>query len=152
MELSIIRAILNYQFGDKVGDRLIENYKDKIKIEISKKTGRIRRIYIDGKLFGTVEPSTGFIIPTKFGGEILKKYLDFPKYRVVIEDEAIEFVKKGKSVFCKFVIDVYDQILSGDIVFVVDKNDNLIAIGESLLSSKEIKDFKRGVAVKIKNV
>ncbi|MGB9674771.1 MAG: PUA domain-containing protein [Nanopusillaceae archaeon] len=152
MELSIIRAILNYQFGDKVGDKLIENYKDKIKIEISKRTGRIRRIYIDGKLFGTVEPSTGFIIPTMFGGEILKKYLDFPKYRVIIEDEAIEFVKKGKSVFCKFVIDAYDQILSGDIVFVVDKNDNLIAIGESLLSSKEIKDFKRGVAVKIKNV
>jgi predicted RNA-binding protein (TIGR00451 family) len=152
MELSIVKAILNYQFGNKVGDKIIEKYKDKIEIEKSKKTGRIRRIYIDKKLFGTVEPTTGFIIPTKFGGEIIKEFLEFPKYRVVIEDEAIKFVKEGKSVFSKFVKFIDENILPRDIVFVVDKNDNLIAIGESILSGKEIKDFKVGVAVKIKNV
>ena len=152
MELSIVKSILNYQFGDKVGDKIIETYKDNIKIEKSNKTGRIRRIYINDKLFGTIEPSTGFIILTYFGGEILKKFLPFPKYRVIISDEAVEFVKKGKSVFNKFVIYVYDDILPKDIVLVVDKNDNLIAVGESLLSAKEIKDLKYGVAVKIKNV
>ncbi|MGC9133019.1 MAG: PUA domain-containing protein [Nanopusillaceae archaeon] len=152
MELSIVKAILNYQFGNNVGNKVIEKYKDKIEIEKSKKTGRIRRTYIDKKLFGTIEPTTGFIIPTKFGGEIIKEFLEFPKYRVVIEDEAVKFVKEGKSVFNKFVKFIDENILPRDIVLVVDKNDNLIAIGESILSGKEIKDFKIGVAVKIKNV
>ncbi|MEM1634431.1 MAG: PUA domain-containing protein, partial [Nanopusillaceae archaeon] len=150
MTLSTIKAILNYQFGDKVGDKIIEKYKENIKLEISKSTGRIRRIYINNNLFGTVEPSTGFIIPTFFGGEIIKTFLPFPKYRVIVSEEAIPFVLDGKSVFCKFVIDLDNNILPEDVVFVVDRKDNLLAIGISKLSSEEIKRFKRGVAIKIK--
>ncbi|MEM5880033.1 MAG: PUA domain-containing protein [Candidatus Aenigmatarchaeota archaeon] len=152
MTLSTTKAILNYQFGDKVGDKIIEKYKENIKLEISKSTGRIRRIYINNKLFGTVEPSTGFIIPTFFGGEIIKTFLPFPKYRVIVSEEAIPFVLDGKSVFCKFVIDLDNNILPEDVVFVVDRKDNLLAIGISKLSSEEIKRFKRGVAIKIKHV
>ncbi|MEM0379566.1 MAG: PUA domain-containing protein [Nanopusillaceae archaeon] len=152
MTLSTIKAILNYQFGDKVGDKIIEKYKENIKLEISKSTGRIRRIYINNNLFGTVEPSTGFIIPTFFGGEIIKTFLPFPKYRVIVSEEAIPFVLDGKSVFCKFVIDLDNNILPEDVVFVVDRKDNLLAIGISKLSSEEIKRFKRGVAIKIKHV
>lgn len=152
MELEIIRTILNYQFGDKIGDKIIKEYKDKIKIEISKNTGRIRRFYIDDKLFGTIEPTTGFIIPKIFGGEIIKKYLEYPKYRVVIDENIIEFIKNKRSLFCKFVRFVYDEILPNDVVLVVDSKDNLIATGISVLSSKEIMELKRGVAVKIKDV
>lgn len=152
MTLSTIKAILNYQFGNKIGDKIIEKYKENIKLEISKSTGRIRRIYINNKLFGTVEPSTGFIIPTFFGGEIIKTFLPFPKYRVIVSEEAIPFVLDGKSVFCKFVIDLDNNILPEDVVFVVDRKDNLLAIGISKLSSEEIKRFKRGVAIKIKHV
>jgi len=151
MTLKTVKAILDYQFGDNVGSKFIEEYKDRIKIEISKKTNRIRRIFVDDKLFGTVEPTTGFIILSYFGGLIVKKYLRYPKYRVVIADEAIPFVEMGKSVFCKFVLEVDYNILPNDIVLVVDRNDNLIAVGVSLLSAKEIKEFKRGVAVKIKD-
>jgi len=151
MVLQIIKSILNYQYGDKIGDKILEDYKEKIKVEISKKTNRIRRIYIEDKLFGTIEPTTGFIILSYFGGLIVKKYLQYPKYRVVISEEAASFVEKGKSVFCKFVIDIDQNILPNDVVLVVDKNDNLIATGVALLSAKEIKEFKRGVAVKIKD-
>ena len=152
MELSIVKGILNYQFGDNIGDKIIEKYKEKIKIDKSKKTGRIRRIYIDDKLFGTIEPTTGFIILTFYGGLIVKELLKFPKYRIVVKDEAVKFIKEGKSVFNKFVDNLDENILPKDIVLIVDKNDNLLAIGESLLSGKEIKDFKIGVAAKVKNV
>lgn len=152
MDLPIIKSILNYQFGEKVGDKIIDNYKDKIKIEISRTTGRIRRIYIENNLFGTIEPSTGFIIPTFFGAEIIKKFLPFPKYRIIISEDAIPFVVSGKSVFCKFVIELDNSILPEDVVFVVDKNDNLLAVGISKLSAEEIRRFKRGIAVKIKHV
>jgi len=152
MELSIVRGILNYQFGDNIGDKIIEKYKEKIKIEKSKKTERIRRIYIDDKLFGTIEPTTGFIILTFYGGLIVKELLKFPKYRITVKDEATKFIKEGRSVFNKFVENLDENILPKDIVLIVDKNDNLLAIGESLLSGKEIKDFKIGVAAKVKNV
>jgi len=152
MVLSVVKAILNYQFGDRVGDRIIEKYKDKIKVEISKNTGRIRRIYINDRLFGTIEPTTGFIIPTFFGGEIIKEFLEYPKYRVVISDEAVPFVMMGKSVFCKFVLDLDERILPEDVVLVVDKTDDLIAVGIAELSAGEIRSFKRGVAVKVKHV
>jgi len=151
MELSIVKAILNYQFGNMVGDKIVEKYKDKIKIEVSKNTGRIRRVYINNKLFGTIEPTTGFIIPTFFGGEVIKEFLEYPKYRVVISDEAIPFVETGKSVFCKFVVELDEKILPEDVVLVVDREDNLIAVGIAKLSAEEIKSFKRGVAVKVKH-
>jgi predicted RNA-binding protein (TIGR00451 family) len=152
MGLSTIRKILNYQFGNNVGDKIIEKYGEKIKIEKSKKTGRIRRVYIDDKLFGTIEPTTGFVILTFYGGLIVKELLEFPKYRIVVKDEATKFIREGKSVFNKFIENLDENILPRDIVLIVDKNDNLLAIGESLLSGKEIKDFKIGVAAKVKNV
>jgi len=152
MELSIVRAILNYQFGDKVGDKIVEKYENSIKVEVSKNTGRIRRVYIDDKLFGTIEPTTGFLIPSFFGGEIIKGFLEYPKYRVVVSDDSLPFIKEGKSVFCKFVVEIDDNILPEDIVFVVDSKDNLIAVGIAKLSASEIKSFNRGVAVKIKHV
>ena len=149
--MELIRAILNYQFGKNIGDKFLEKYKDRIKLEISKNTGRVRRIFIDDKLFGTIEPTTGFIILTYYGGNIIKEFLPFKRYRVIISDEAIPFVSEGKSVFCKFVLDVDENILPNDIVLVVDKRDNLIAVGVSLLSSTEMKQFNRGVAVKVKD-
>lgn len=147
----LVKSILNYQFGENIGDKIYERYKDRLEIEVSKNTGRARRIYIDKKLFGTIEPSTGFIILTYFGGLIVKEFLPFKRYRVVISDEAVPFVSEGKSVFCKFVIDIDENILPNDVVLVVDKNDNLIAVGVSILSAKEIIQFKNGVAVKIKD-
>jgi len=148
---SLVRGILNYQFNDKVGDKLIQKYKNGIHVEFSKATKRARRIYIDNKLVGTIDSGTGFVILTYYGAEIIKSMLDFPKYRVVISNEAIPFVEIGKSVFNKFVLECDENILAKDVVFVVDKEDNLIATGISLLSGIEMKEFNCGVAVKVKH-
>ena len=147
--VSIVRGILDYQFGSRVGTQICRDYE--IKIEYSKRTGRARRIYIDKKLFGTIEPTTGFIIPTYFGASIIKNYLTFPKYRVVVSDEAVQFVSKGKTVFNKFVSFCYEEVLPYDVVLVVDKKDNLLAVGISQLSAREMLEFDIGVAVKVKH-
>ncbi|BBL45404.1 tRNA-guanine(15) transglycosylase [Nanobdella aerobiophila] len=151
MDSLIIKSILNYQFGSKVGDKILESYEN-IQLEKSRKTHRIKRIFINNKLFGSIEPSTGYIIITKYGGEILQKFLEFPKYRVVVNEEAEDYILKGKSVFSKFIVNIDENILSRDIVLIVNRYDKLLAIGETLLSAKEIKDFKYGLAVKIKHV
>ncbi len=145
---STVRAILNYQFGNKIGDKLFDKYE--FEVEISKNTGRIRRVYVNDKLFGTVEASTGFIILTFYGAQLVKDALPYPKYRVAISKEAVPFVAKGKSVFAKFVKDVDEEILPKDVVLVVDEKDNLIATGVAMMSAKEMRDFDVGVAVKVK--
>ena len=146
---STIKAILNYQFGRRIGDKILRDHT--INVEVSKNTGRIRRVYIDKVYFGTVDATTGFIILSYKGAEVVKKYLPFPEYRVVIADESIPFVEQGKSVFNKFVIEVDENILPRDIVLVVDHNDDLIATGVAVLSALEMKQFFVGVAVKIKD-
>ncbi|HIP66663.1 MAG TPA: tRNA-guanine(15) transglycosylase, partial [Candidatus Nanopusillus sp.] len=65
---SIVKAILNYQFGRGVGDNVLKNHS--INIEVSKNTGRIRRVYVDKAYFGTVNATTGFIILSYKGAEI----------------------------------------------------------------------------------
>ena len=145
----LVAAILNYQFGRRIGDRILKDYA--INVEVSKNTGRIRRIYVDKIYFGTVDATTGFIILSYKGAEIVKKYLPFPEYRVVIADEAVPFVERGKSVFNKFVLEVDENILPKDVVLVVDQNDNLIATGIAVLSALEMKQFSVGVAVKVKD-
>ncbi len=148
MELELIRAIADFQFGRGVGEKL---FPDSVKI-LKGKTGRIRWIYLNNTLLATIEPTTGFLILTYEGGLRLKEILEYPKYRIVISDEAVPFVSKGKSVFCKFVIDLDEEILPKDIVLIVDKKDNLIAVGEAKLSALEIKQFKKGVAAVVKHI
>jgi len=71
---------------------------------------------------------------------------------VIIEDdeEVVKNVKEGKSVFCKFVKEVDESLRCDDECIVVDAKDNFIRTGTLALSPKEIKDFKRGMAVRVR--
>ena len=146
---SLVRGILDYQFGNNIGTRITKDHE--IFVEFSKSTGRARRVYVNGELFGTIDPSTGFIILSYRGAEIVKGYLDFPKYRVVIAEEAVPFVEIGKSVFNKFVLECDPEILPKDVVLIVDKKDELIATGVAVLSGREMLEFDVGIAVKVKH-
>ena len=71
-----------------------------------------------------------------------------PAYRVVVSDDAVPFVREGKSVFSKFVINADVDIRPYDEVLIVDSLDNLIGTGKCMLNLDEMMDFKEGVAVK----
>ena len=61
-----------------------------------------------------------------------------------MNDDAAPFVAKGKTAFCKFVLDCDPEIRALEEVLLVDKDDNLLATGQALLCAAEIKDFKKG--------
>ena len=82
------------------------------------------------------------------GGKCLHQLFESPSLRVVIEDEAIPFVKDGKDVFAKFVVDCDPNIRPWDETIIVDKKDRLLAVGRSLLNREEMLSFKTGLAVK----
>jgi uncharacterized protein with predicted RNA binding PUA domain len=59
-------------------------------------------------------------------------------------------VAKGKTAFCKFVVDCDPEIRALEEVLLVDKDDNLLGTGQALLCAAEIKAFKKGTAVSVR--
>lgn len=141
-----VKALLDYQFGKNASQLL---FKKDIEIEISRKTGRIRRIYSgdDTKnLLGTIRAEDGLFLPTIAGAEMLKKHM---KKLFIKDKEVVALIKQGKGVFAKFC-ETKDDIVPGEEVAVCDAIGSIIAIGRALLNKKEMKEFKRGEAVKVR--
>ncbi len=133
-----IKTILDYHFGKGAGG-LIKNYE----IEFSRKTGRIRRIFKSGNLVGTFRASDGYFLPSVFGAEILKRKMK----KVFIRDkEVAEYLRKGSDLFAKFAWKS-EKIYPGEEVAVCFGR-KIICVGQALLNWKEMKEFKRGAAVK----
>lgn len=147
LELNKIRGIVNYQFRQNVGHTL---FCDDVKIIHSKKTGRIRYVFSDGKLIAILRPKNGLFSLTIFGAHKLLSILEKPRARVVIQDEIKEFILKGRNVFAKHVVATDKEIRVGEEAIVTDKEDKLMAIGKALMSGKEMLAFNRGVAVKVR--
>lgn len=137
-----VRAIMEYQFGSGAGELI----PDKAIIKKSKATKRIRGIYEGGELIAAVRASDHFIIPHETLAQRLHEKFPYPKLRVKIDDEAVEFVKEGKSVFAKFVTDIDLDLRAGDEILVVDKDDKLLRTATLVLAPKEALDYDRGVA------
>lgn len=146
-EIEKIKAIMDYQFG-KDAHKILDKFN--LKIKHSKESGRMRYLYNDKELIATIRAHDSFIIPHNSLIKELHKFFKFPKLRVVIDDVAVPFVKEGRNVFAKFIINVDKDLRPGDICLVVDKNDNLINKGNLFLSPKECLEFEKGIGVKIK--
>lgn len=145
-DLDKVKRISEYQFGEGAGELF-----SGVVVKRSR-TGRIRWIYKNKELFASVRASDHFVIPKRpLAVELHKKFKN-PRLRVVVtdDDEAIECVSDGKSVFAKFVEEIDPNLRAGDEVLVVDGNDSLITTGKLVLSPTEVMDFNRGVAVKVR--
>jgi len=144
-----IKSIANYQFGRGAGNALFDG---KIEIRRSKTTGKIRNVYCNGKHVVSMRASDGFFTLKAEGGRRLHRFFSYPKMRVVVSGEAEPFIKEGRNVFAKFVVDACKEIRPYDEVLIVSKDDELLAIGQCLMNREEMLDFERGVAVKTREV
>lgn len=147
-----LHQIADYQFGPKSGIALFGENEDDIKIEKSKKTGKIRHIYYGNDIIVNMRASDGFLILSDLGAIRLHEHLPSPQARVIVSEDSEPFALKGKSVFNKFVVDCDEKIRRNDEVLIVNKDDKLLACGKSLLSSYEIKDFSTGQAIKTRKI
>jgi predicted RNA-binding protein (TIGR00451 family) len=69
-------------------------------------------------------------------------------HRIRIEDEAATFVREGKNIMAKFVVDADAHLRPGDDAVVVDTGDVVAGVGRCLLSGTEMRSFRRGLAAK----
>jgi predicted RNA-binding protein (TIGR00451 family) len=144
-DLRRIRAVAEYQFGPGSGAAL---FPDGVRIVHSRNTGRIRHIHLGDALLATFRPNDGVFTLTIAAAErLLAQVLDLG-YTVTVNEEAVEFVSKGKNVFAKHVISAGEKIRPGDEIIIVAEKSGVIGVGKALLISEEMKAFKIGVAVK----
>jgi len=147
-ELIKLRSLANFQFGNRIGKTL---FPEEIEVTHSKRTGRIREIYLNNELIAVYRPRDGLLSLSLVGARgILEKNKILP-FKVVLEDIAVEFVSKGKSLFAKHVIESDINIRPQDEVIIVNKRGELIAVGKATLSGTEMLSFKKGIAARIRS-
>lgn len=146
-ELIRIRAVADYQFGNGCGYAL---FPDEVLVIRSKKTGKVKNIYYQRKLLATLRPKDGYLALSPEGAKRLASILPQFKYRVLPRDDVVEFLKKGRNLFAKHVVECDPEIRPGEEVFISDSKGNVVAVGKAVLTGFEMKRFKNGVAVKIR--
>jgi 7-cyano-7-deazaguanine tRNA-ribosyltransferase len=148
-DLKRIREIADFQWGKGVGKKI---FPRGVRIEKSRATKKIRRIWLRRRLLATLRASDGFFALRIEGAKLLHKALRFPSYRVVVKDdpEIIEIISKGGNLFSKFVVACHKKIIPREEVLIVTPRDELLAVGEALLAGKEMIEFEHGLAVDIR--
>ncbi len=142
-----ISAVADMQFCKGAGKALLNG---KVEIVKSKKTGKIRNIYCDGKHVLSMRASDGMFTLKLDGAKILHNSFKYPYLRVIVNNDAVDFVKEGKSVFAKFVKDCDPELRPMDECLIVDEKDNLLAVGRCIMNREEMLSFNYGMAVKIR--
>ena len=143
-----VEATLRMQFPDINIEEVIGD----MGVMLSRKTNRIRSVgdLQSGQILFSLRTSDGRYVPSFEGGlRILKS--GFEKNRIFISKDAVPFVAKGKSAFCKHVLKVDDNIVPGLEVFVMSEDNELIAIGSSFHPGYAMQLLQNGVAAKIKH-
>ncbi|KPV63232.1 MAG: tRNA-guanine(15) transglycosylase [Candidatus Bathyarchaeota archaeon BA2] len=146
-DLQKIRSVADYQFGKGVGEKL---FPGGVKIVHSKRTGRIRHVYLEEKRLATLRPTNGLFSLNIAGAKRIMKHVKPQRLWVRVREEAEPFVARGKSVFAKHVIDADEEIRPQEEVTVTNEKGKVLAVGRAMLSGKEMKAFKRGVAVRVR--
>jgi uncharacterized protein with predicted RNA binding PUA domain len=142
-----IRSVADYQFGKGVGEKL---FPENVEIAYSKRTGRIRYIYLDGKRLATLRPMDGLFSLSIEGAKRIIESGAPAKCIVTVKNTVSKFIADGGDVFAVHVVKADNEIRPKDEVIVVNEKGEVLAVGRAVLSGEEMTAFKVGVAVKVR--
>ncbi len=147
IQLRKLIGVANYQFGKGAGKVL---FNKEVRIICSRRTGRIRHVFRNGQLIATLRPRDGYLALTNSGGRILLSKMKHPPNLVVVQNEVSEFIRAGGDVFAKHIVRADEELRPAEEVIVTDQNGLLLGVGKAVLSSNDMRHFKRGVAVRLR--
>lgn len=145
-EFRQVSLMVDYLFGKGVSTALP---KDGLQLRFSRRSGRVKTVLHNGELFATIKPN-GAMALSKRGAAILSKSPRFRQNCVQVDDGVAEFVRGGRSVFCKFVKWAGTNVYPKSEVAVIDGAGLVIGVGMAVLNGKTMSQFKSGVAVKVR--
>jgi conserved protein with predicted RNA binding PUA domain len=145
---------LDYIFGKNTSNGLDFSM---LEFQYSRRTGRLKYVLAKGtrSVLFSFRPN-GSIGPTVSGFTLLLSKYKLsnlrrrPKWCVTVMEGVTDFVSQGKTVFCKHVVACSNQLLAGQDVAILNESGELLAAGRSIVAGSLIKQFKRGVAVKVR--
>ncbi len=140
--LELIYGKLAYLYGSDVARKLLEKGSS-VRVTFST-TGRPRHIYVGDKLVFTLRNSDGYLLPTLAGAE-------YVKYQVIVREDAVPYVRQGRSVIAKTVVSVSQDARPGYEVKVTSPEGEVLAVGRLILSLDEVRTVLRGAAVKVRD-
>jgi uncharacterized protein with predicted RNA binding PUA domain len=143
-----VRSVADYQFGRGVGRML---FPETAEIQFSKATGRIRFVNLNGERLATLRPTDGLLSLSVKAAQLLVERSGFTGHLVTIKSDVAEFVEDGGDVFAAHIVKVDDDVHAKDEVIVVDEASRVVGVGRAMLSSSEMRSFKKGVAVKVRH-
>ena len=138
----------DYQFGKGVGAEL---FPEDVEIIYSKRTGRIRYVYLDAKRLATLRPTDGLLSLSLAGAKRIVEKTSSAKCFVTVQSDVLKFIADGGDVFAVHIVKADDEIRPKDEIIVVDESGKILAVGKAVLSGEEMKVFKTGVAVKVRH-
>jgi len=142
-----IRSVADYQFGKGVGVKL---FPENVEIVRSKRTGRIRYVYLIGRRLATLRPTDGLFSLSIAGAKRIVEDVSSARCLVIVQDDVSKFIAEGGDVFAKHVVKADSSIRPKDEVIVVDESNSVLAVGRAVLSGGEMEVFQKGVAVKVR--
>lgn len=149
-DLEAVRLIADYQFGSGVGSKI---FPGGVEVERSRRTGRIRRVWLKGELLATLRPRDGLLLLRMPAALKLCEAVPGRRYKVRVKPsrEVEERVSSGRDVLGWHILEADPLIVPGEVVVVLNSRGNPIAVGEALLSGLEMGEILRGVAVKVRD-
>src|SRR2546425_4059832 len=142
-----IRATADHQFGRGAADALLLG---SVSYVVSKNTGKVRNVMVDGDHVLSLRAEDGLFTLKAPGARRLHRAFHPPHLRIVVDADAVPFVREGKNVFAKFVREADSEVRPGDESLVVSPDDELCAVAQSSMNRREMLSFKRGVAAYVR--
>ncbi len=139
-----VQGLIEWQFGREVASALGATLGG----ERSRRTGRLRAVRSGKEILFHVG-TDGIPRPTFLGAAQLLRVLPPGRGRVVVADDAVPFVRGGRSLFARFVRGADPAFRPGSTALLVDRSDELLAVGRLLLAPHEMPRLSRGVAVRV---
>ena len=146
-DIARVRTILDYQFGKGIGNVFTNG---DVELVTSRKTKRLRNLVLDGKHLASLSHRRGLFILQEQGARLIHKNSKSLQFRIVIDPETASFNRDGKSVFCKFVKDIDENLRCMDECIVVTPKDELVAFGKLIVSPEELGLGQQGMAIRVR--
>lgn len=112
------------------------------------KTGRIRGVYHQDKLYCILRPDGGLAISIPMAQDLLRSRR-FRESCVEVDEESAPFVAEGRSVFAGHIVRCGRSVRAGTDTAVLYKN-SVIAVGRAVIPAEIMAGCTRGVAIKIR--
>jgi len=145
-DLRRVSLMVDYLFGRGVSSVLP---KEGFRLYYSRRSARVKTIFLNGRLFATIKPNGAMALSME-GAAILSKSPRFRQNCVQVSDDVAEFVKGGKSVFCKFVRWAGKNVYPRGEVAIINSSGRVIGVGMAIMNGAVMAQFKSGAAVKVR--